>query len=61
MGPLYEGCIEGHGQQPISRRPQTFRQGDLVAAIRAAKATGLEVARMEIGIGKIVLVMQEVH
>jgi hypothetical protein len=41
----------------MSRRPQTFRQRDVAAAIRAAKASGLEVARVEIDkAGKIVLV-----
>lgn len=33
----------------MSRGPQTFRQRDLSAAIKAAKAAGCEVARVEIG------------
>ena len=41
----------------MSRGPQTFRQRDVSAAIRAAKTAGLEVARVEVGKdGKIVIV-----
>jgi hypothetical protein len=41
----------------MSRGPQTFRQRDVAAAIRAAKTAGLEVARVEVGKdGKIVIV-----
>jgi hypothetical protein len=41
----------------MSRGPQTFRQRDVAAAIRAARAGGLEVTRVEIDrAGKIVLV-----
>jgi len=41
----------------MSRGPRTFRQRDLAAAIKAAKAAGLEVARVEVDkTGKIVVV-----
>lgn len=41
----------------MSRGPQTFRQRDVAAAIKAAKAAGCEVERVEITKdGKIVLV-----
>jgi hypothetical protein len=41
----------------LSRGPTTFRQRDVAAAIRAAKAAGLDVARVEVDkAGKIVVV-----
>jgi hypothetical protein len=41
----------------VSRGPQTFKQRDVSAAIRAAKTAGLEVARVEVDrAGKIVIV-----
>ena len=41
----------------MSRGPQTFRQRDVAAAIRAAKQAGIELARIEIDKdGRIVLV-----
>ena len=42
------------------RRPATFRKADLVKAITAARAAGVEVDRVEIGAdGKMVVVMRE--
>jgi len=44
----------------MSRGPQTFRQRDVAAAIKAAKAAGCEVERVEIAKdGKIVLVTKD--
>ena len=41
----------------MSRGPTTFRQRDVTAAIKAAKAAGLDVARIEVDkAGKIVVV-----
>lgn len=41
----------------MARRPLTFRQQDLVRALKGAKAVGIEVARIEIDkSGKIVIV-----
>jgi hypothetical protein len=41
----------------MSRGPRTFRQRDAEALIRAARAAGLEIERVEVGRdGKIVLV-----
>jgi hypothetical protein len=41
----------------MSRGPATFRQRDLTAAVKAMRAAGCEVARVEIGKdGKIVVV-----
>ena len=41
----------------MSRGPRAFRQGDLAAALKAAKAAGCEVARIEVDpiTGKIVI------
>ena len=41
----------------MPRGPQTFRQGDMTRALRAAKAAGLEVAKVEVDpiSGKIVI------
>jgi hypothetical protein len=42
----------------MSRGPQTFRQRDLCAAIKAAKAAGCEVARVEVGKdGRIIVIL----
>jgi hypothetical protein len=42
----------------MSRRPSTFRQRDVAAAIKAAKAAGCEVARIEVGKdGRIVVIL----
>jgi hypothetical protein len=43
----------------LSRRPTTFRQRDLCAAIKAARAAGLEVFRIEIDptSGKMIVVV----
>jgi hypothetical protein len=41
----------------MSRGPATFRQRDLTAAVKAMRAAGCEVARVEIGKdGKIIVV-----
>jgi hypothetical protein len=42
----------------LSRGPATFRQADVVKALRAARAAGLDVARVEVDpiTGKIVIV-----
>jgi hypothetical protein len=40
-----------------SRRPATFKQGDVTRALRATVAAGIEIRRVEIGAdGKIVVV-----
>jgi hypothetical protein len=45
-------------QCPMTRQPSTFRQRDLTAAIKAARAAGVEVSRIEIDkAGKIVIVV----
>jgi hypothetical protein len=42
----------------MSRRPSTFRQRDVAAAIKAAKAAGCEVARIEVDKdGRITLIL----
>jgi hypothetical protein len=42
----------------MARGPQTFRQRDLSAAIKAAKAAGCDVARVEVGKdGRIVVIL----
>jgi hypothetical protein len=41
----------------MSRGPSTFKQRDLTAAIKAAKAAGATVARVEIENGKLVVIM----
>lgn len=44
----------------MSREPQTFKQRDLAAALRAAAAAGLRVVRIEVGKdGRIILVAGE--
>jgi hypothetical protein len=44
----------------MARRPQTFRQGDVTRAVRATKAAGVKVARVEITKeGKITVVTGE--
>jgi hypothetical protein len=44
----------------MARRPLTFRQQDLVRALKGAKAAGIEIARIEIDrSGKIVIVTGE--
>lgn len=46
----------------MGRGPLTFRQQDLVRALKGAKAAGIEVARVEIEKdGKIVIVAGEVE
>lgn len=42
----------------MSRGPQTFRQRDVTAALKAAKAAGCEVARIEVGKdGRIIVIL----
>jgi hypothetical protein len=43
-------------EKPVSRGPCTFRQRDLTAAIKAVVASGREIARIEIGSGRISVV-----
>lgn len=44
----------------MSRAPPTFRQGDVTRALKAAKQSGLPIARVEIDkAGKIVVVLGE--
>jgi hypothetical protein len=43
----------------MPRGPSTFRQRDVTAAIKAARAAGVEVARVEVMDGKITLVIGE--
>jgi hypothetical protein len=43
----------------MSRGPTTFRQRDMAAAIKAARAAGCEVARIEVDkTGKIVVILR---
>ena len=42
----------------MSRGPQTFRQRDVCAAIKAARAAGCDVARVEVGKdGRIIVIL----
>jgi hypothetical protein len=42
----------------MSRGSQTFRQRDLTAALKAAKAAGCEIARVEVGKdGRIIVIL----
>jgi hypothetical protein len=44
----------------MSRRPSTFRQRDLAAAIKGAKAAGCAVTRVEVGKdGKITVIVSD--
>jgi hypothetical protein len=43
----------------MPRGPSTFRQRDVTAAIKAARAAGVEVARVEVTAGKFTLVLGE--
>jgi hypothetical protein len=44
----------------MSRGPQTFKQGDVKKAIKAAMAAGLPVARVEVSLdGRIVVIAGE--
>jgi hypothetical protein len=44
----------------MARTPSTFRQQDVTKAVRAAKAAGVHIARIEVdGAGKIVIVTTE--
>jgi hypothetical protein len=43
----------------MPRGPSTFRQRDVTAAIKAARAAGVEVARVEVTNGKFTLVLGE--
>jgi hypothetical protein len=44
----------------VARGPLTFRQNDLVRALKGARAAGLDVARVEIDkAGKIVIVTEQ--
>jgi hypothetical protein len=40
----------------VARRPCTFRQSDLTRALKAARAAGIGIARIEIENGKIIVV-----
>lgn len=40
----------------MARTPSNFKQRDVTRALRAAKAAGIEVSRLEIGGGKIVVI-----
>jgi hypothetical protein len=45
----------------VSRGPQTFRQRDVTAALKAAKAAGCEVERIEVGKdGRIIVILANV-
>ena len=41
----------------MARSPLTFRQRDLIAAIKCIEATGNRVSRVEIGEGRVVVVV----
>jgi hypothetical protein len=44
----------------MSRRPSTFRQRDLTAAVKGARAAGCTVARVEVGKdGKIIVIVSD--
>jgi hypothetical protein len=40
----------------MARRPCTFKQQDVTRALRGAKAAGIEIQRVEIDNGKIIIV-----
>ena len=43
----------------MSRRPLAFRQSDVMRAVKAVRAAGMTVARIEVDNGKIVVVVGE--
>ena len=46
----------------MSRGPQTFRQRDVAALVKAAKAAGCEVARIEVGKdGRIIVILAQTN
>jgi hypothetical protein len=49
-----------HKDPPMSRVPSTFRKRDLTAAIEAARAAGIQVARVEVDKdGKITIITEK--